>query len=204
MPQGPWRATGCLVRSKSLDRSHFERLYAAKADPWRYATSDYEAAKYQATLTALPRQRYARALDVGCSIGVLTAMLAVRCDDLLAVEAAEAALGEARRRNAGFPHVRFASCLVPAEWPAERFELVVVSEVLDYLDDADLSGLAARLTGSLDAGGDLVLVHWVGKKGPVSNGDETTDRLARALGGAVERLQATRNSDYRLDVFRRC
>lgn len=191
------------MRSKSLDRGHFERLYAAKADPWRYATSPYEAAKYEATLAALPRQRYARALDVGCSIGVLTAMLAARCDDLLAIEAAEAALDEARRRSASLPNVRFACRLVPAEWPSGRFDLVLISEVLDYLGEADLSGLAARLTGSLDAGGDLVLVHWVGKKGPVSGGDESTDRLARALGGAMEPLQAMRNSDYRLDVFRR-
>ncbi len=191
------------MRSKSLDRGHFERIYAAKPDPWRYATSAYEAAKYQATLNALPRTRYDRALDVGCSIGVLTRMLAVRCDDLLAIEAAEAALAEARRRNAGLPQVRFAPLFVPTEWPAGRFDLVLISEVLDYLDDGDLSGLAARLMGSLVAGGDLVLVHWVGKKGPVSRGDENTDRLARALGDAVEPLQAARNSDYRLDVFRR-
>lgn len=191
------------MRSKSLDRSHFERLYAAKADPWRYATSAYEAAKYQATLAALPRQRYARALDVGCSIGVLTAMLATRCDDLLAIEAAEAALAEARRRNASLPHVRFASLVVPADWPAERFDLVVISEVLDYLDDADLGRLAARVAGSLQTGGDLLLVHWVGKKGPVSNGEESTDRLAHALGGALAPLHAMRNRDYRLDVFRR-
>ena len=200
----PKRGDGSLpLRSKSLDRSHFERLYDARPDPWRYATSAYEAAKYQATLAALPRPRYARALDVGCSIGVLTGLLAPRCADLLAIEAAEAALEQARRRNAAVSHVRFACSLVPADWPAGRFDLVVISEVLDYLDAADLSGLAARLAGSLEVGADLVLVHWVGKKGPVSNGEESTDRLAQALGGAVVPLQAERNRDYRLDVFRR-
>lgn len=191
------------MRSESLDRAHFEQLYAAKPDPWRYATSPYEAAKYAATLAALPRPRYARALDVGCSIGVLTAMLAGRCDELLAIEPAEAALAEARRRNAGSPHVRFAPLFVPAEWPEGRFDLVVISEVLDYLGEADLAALAGRLTFSLAAGGDLVLVHWVGKKGPVSNGRESADHLARALGPAVEALHAARNTDYRLDVFRR-
>lgn len=191
------------MRRESLDRTHFEQLYAARPDPWRYATSPYEAAKYAATLAALPRPRYARALDVGCSIGVLTAMLALRCDDLLAIEPAEAALAEARGRNAGSPHVRFAPLFVPAQWPEGGFDLVVISEVLDYLGEADLAALARRLTASLEAGGDLVLVHWVGKKGPVSNGQESADRLARALGPAVQALQAARNTDYRLDAFRR-
>lgn len=192
------------MRSKSLDRAHFEQLYAAKPDPWAYATSPYEAAKYTATLAALPRARYANALDVGCSIGVLTARLAGRCDDLLAIDPATAALAEARRRNADAPHVRFAPLFVPAEWPDGRFDLIVLSEVLDYLGEADLAALAGRLTDSLEAGGDLVLVHWVGKKGPVSNGEESVDRLARALGTAVEARQAERNADYRLDVFSRC
>lgn len=191
------------MRSNSLDRAHFEQLYAAKPDPWSYATSPYEAAKYAAMLAALPRPRYARGLEVGCSIGVLTAMLATRCADLLAVEPVEAALAEARRRSAGAPQVRFAPLFVPAEWPVERFDLVVVSEVLDYLGETDLLALAGRLVDSLERGGDLVLVHWVGKKGPVSNSEESADRLARALGTAVEPLQAARNADYRLDVFRR-
>ena len=191
------------MRSTSLDRTHFDQLYAAKPDPWRYATSSYEAAKYAATLSALPRPRYGTALEVGCSIGVMTALLARRCDDLLALEPAEAALAEARRRNAAFPHVRFASLLVPVEWPDGCFDLVVISEVLDYLGEADLAALAGCLTGSLKAGGDLVLVHWVGKKGPVSNGEESADRLVQALGSAAEPLCAARNKDYRLDVLRR-
>lgn len=190
------------MRSTSLDRAHFEQLYAARPDPWRYATSPYEAAKYAATLAALPRSRYGRALDVGCSIGVLTALLAECCDDLLAIEPVEAALAEARRRNAAFPHVRFAPLFVPGEWPEGRFDLIVISEVLDYLGEADLAALAGRLTDSLDAGGDLLLVHWVGKKGLVSNGAESADRLAQSLGPAVEPLRAARNADYRLDLFR--
>ena len=48
----------------SLTPSYFEGLYAADPDPWRFATSDYERDKYAATLAALPRRHYARALDV--------------------------------------------------------------------------------------------------------------------------------------------
>jgi 2-polyprenyl-3-methyl-5-hydroxy-6-metoxy-1,4-benzoquinol methylase len=191
------------VRSTSVGREHFERLYAARPDPWHYETSDYERAKYAATLASLPRPRYARALDVGCSIGVLTEALARRCDDLLAIEPVEAALEQARRRNAGQPHLRFAGMMVPEDWPQESFDLIVISEVLDYLGVEDLQRLAERLRGSLAPDGDLLLVHWVAKKGPQPRPGEATDVLAAALADVLVPTRNERNSDFRLDLFRR-
>ncbi len=69
----------------SLPPRYFDDLYAHDPDPWQFETSAYEAAKYDATLDALPIERFASALEVGCSIGVLTARLAPRCDELLAI-----------------------------------------------------------------------------------------------------------------------
>ena len=69
----------------------FERLYAAEPDPWGFETSAYERAKYDATIAALPPGPISTALEVGCSIGVLTERLARRCDRLLAVDVSEAA-----------------------------------------------------------------------------------------------------------------
>ncbi|MGL6044624.1 MAG: SAM-dependent methyltransferase, partial [Sandaracinobacteroides sp.] len=63
----------------SLPPAYFDALYRDDPDPWRFATSGYEAGKYAATMDALPRGRYGSALEVGCSIGVLTAELARRC-----------------------------------------------------------------------------------------------------------------------------
>ena len=74
-----------MTEPGSLPAGYFEALYAAAPDPWDFEGSDYERGKYAATLAALPQPRYARALEVGCSIGVLTALLAPRCDRLLAV-----------------------------------------------------------------------------------------------------------------------
>ena len=75
--------------STSLDRAYFDRVYEANADPWSFATSPYEYQKYQATMAALPQAHYTNAFEIGCSIGVLTQMLADRCDHLLAVDASE-------------------------------------------------------------------------------------------------------------------
>ena len=191
------------MRSDTVDLGHFEQLYDGRDDPWNFASSPYEQAKYAATIAALPRARYAHGLDVGCSIGVLTEALAERCDDLLAIEPVVAALDQARARNRASAWVRFAPLFVPRDWPDERFDLVVVSEVLDYLGPADLTLLCQRLSGSLAPGGDLLLVHWVGKKGPVRTPGEATDLLIAQAAGVLSVTRAERNADYRLDVLRR-
>ena len=191
------------MRRDTVDLAHFERLYGGSADPWRFASSPYERAKYAATLAALPRRHYPHALDVGCSIGVFTEQLAHRCADLLGIEPVASALDQARSRNAGLPWVRFASMFVPAQWPDEMFDLVVISEVLDYLGTDDLTVLGDRLRATLRPGGDLVLVHWVGKKAGGASGNEASDALIGNVADVISVLTMQRNSEYRLDVLRR-
>ncbi|RYI86437.1 MAG: hypothetical protein EON47_22590, partial [Acetobacteraceae bacterium] len=79
----------------TLPATYFDALYAATPDPWAFASSDYEREKYAATLAALPRPHYARVLEIGCSIGVLTRMLAGRGDAVVALDVAETALAAA-------------------------------------------------------------------------------------------------------------
>ena len=90
--------------SQTLRPEYFDALYTADPDPWKFAASPYERDKYTLTLDAMPKPRYRSALEVGCSIGVLTRSLASRCDTLVAIDAAQTPLrrGEAQvRRFAG-------------------------------------------------------------------------------------------------------
>ncbi|ONG47237.1 hypothetical protein BKE38_24410, partial [Pseudoroseomonas deserti] len=128
----------------SLPAAYFEALYAGDPDPWDFRTSDYEAAKYAATLAALPRPRYAAALEVGCSIGVLTKMLAPRCDRLLAIDGSARALATARRDCGPLPGLAFEQREVPRQWPAGRFDLILLSEVIYYWDAEDLDRVAGQ------------------------------------------------------------
>lgn len=187
---------------RSLPADYFEAVYARDPDPWQFETSAYERGKYDATLAALPRPRYARALEIGCSIGVLTAELASRCDALLALDAAEAPLLRARQRLAGRPHVTFACAHVPAEWPSAEaaFDLILLSEVVYYLDPADVERLAARVGRSLAPAGDVLLVHWTGETDYPLSGDEAVERFVRAS-PALRVRQGTRRPEYRLDLL---
>ena len=191
------------MRRDTVGRDHFEALYAARPDPWRLATSDYERDKYAATLAALPRPRYARGFELGCAMGILTGQLGRRCDGLLAVEPVASALSEARARNADQPHIRFAPLFAPGEWPDETFDLVVLSEVIDYLGVADVAALAARVAASTEPGGDVIMVHWVGKRRGAPPRDEASDLFVAEAGPVFAPLRRERNADYRLDLLRR-
>ncbi|MCK8783374.1 nodulation S family protein [Roseomonas sp. NAR14] len=192
----------------SLPAGYFDTLYAHDPDPWGFDTSDYERRKYAHTLAVL-RDRYDSALEVGCSIGVLTALLAPRCGHLLALEPAALALARARERTAAFPQVALRQAMVPAEWPVPPagHDLILLSEVLYFLDRDDLDRLALLVAAALRPGADLLLVHWTGETDYPLSGDEAVERLIAtvvAAGQGVMRvLRRERRPEYRLDLLRR-
>lgn len=186
--------------STTLQPGYFDALYAADSDPWRFATSEYERGKYAATLAALPRPHYARALEVGCSIGVLTAELAGRCDHLVALDAAAAPLRTARER--ALPQVEFHHMAVPRDWPDGDFDLILLSEVVYYLDLPDVGRLASTVEKSLRPGGDLMLVHWTGPTDYPLSGDAAAEAFIAAARFATV-LRQERTDHYRLDLLRR-
>jgi LmbE family N-acetylglucosaminyl deacetylase/SAM-dependent methyltransferase len=138
----------------------FDGVHAKSEDPWQYTTSWYERRKRLLTLAALPREKYESGLEIGCSIGTLTAELAGRCASLLAVDASSTALELAAQRLAPFAGVSTRQLTLPAEWPAGRYDLIVVSEVGYYLAPSEFEQLLERIRSSMAPGGTLLLCHW--------------------------------------------
>lgn len=190
-------------RSTLRGPDYFETRYAASPDPWRVASSDYEARKYAASLAALPAARYACALDVGCAIGVFTRDLAARCDRVIGVDVSPTAVEAAVARCRDLAHVTLAAMQVPQEWPEGTFDLIVLSEILYYLSDDDLAAVAQRVEASLAPGGTLLLVHWTGADAGRSAGDVAVAVFAAGLGAAIREVHRMRTDDYRLDVLAR-
>ena len=145
-----------------LGAEHFERIYARDADPWQTESSEYERAKFARTLAALPAPRVARALDVGCSTGVLSARLAERCDELTAVDFSRRAVEAARERLGGLPNVTVERLDLPSEMPAGPFDLIVCSEVLWYWSRDDVLMGLRGMESALAPGGALIAVGWTG------------------------------------------
>jgi 2-polyprenyl-3-methyl-5-hydroxy-6-metoxy-1,4-benzoquinol methylase len=180
---------------------HFKRLYQSNPDPWGFQTSDYERSKYRQTLSALGDRHFTSALEVGCSIGVLTSALAVRCDSLLGVDIVEDPLEAARLRCADQPQVRFQRMQVPTEWPEGRFDLMVFSEVLYFLSEADIGRCASRVLGSLSPAGMVVLVNWLGQTDDPTPGNDAAEKFIGATAGRLTVMRRERHEGYRLDVL---
>ena len=187
------------MTSQSHDRRYFDEMYAADPDPWRFRTSDYERAKYQASISAIDQRHYLSGLEIGCSIGVLSAQVAPLCDSFLGLDISDQPLPAARTACAGFSRARFACMQVPGEWPAGRFDLIILSEVLYFLNPDDIGTTAACVRASLLPGGRVLLVNWLGAHTSPQPGDVAADLFIDRVGLNLE--TQIRQPLYRLDLL---
>lgn len=168
---------------------HFEALYEGASDPWQVGTSWYERRKREILLASLPAERYQRVWEPGCSLGHLSAELALRCDRLVSSDISPRAVAAARELVSG-PHVQLDVAQIPTQPPdleAGSCDLIVLSEFLYYLPDrarADTIELAARL---LAPGGHLVVAHWRGYPADAHcSGEQANAEVVAALGPGPE------------------
>lgn len=177
--------------------AYFDALYT-QPDPFQYRQRWYEARKRALTLACLTHERYARAWELGCSNGVMTAALAPRCDALLATDLSAAAVDMARASTQAFTHVRVAQAEHPREWPEGLFDLILISEVGYYLPADALAALANRLRGSLRPGGLLVGCHW---RVPFAEACSTTEQVHAALADGLVEQFTYRDPDVLLQAW---
>ena len=193
-------ATGDSAAEASLSGAYFDAAYARRPDPWGFETRWYENRKRAITLAALPAERYESAFEIGCSIGVLTELLAERCASLLAVDISQAAVDRARSRLVGSPQVTVERMDVGRRFPDRRFDLVLLSEVGYYFDTATLDEVLERIETSLGHSGTLVACHW---RHPVDDyplsGDDVHAAIRKRPG--LTRIAVHVEADFVLEVF---
>lgn len=184
-------------------RARWEAIFAEDPDPWGFRTTAYERDKAADALSSLA-PRYGQAVEVGCSNGAFTARLAPHCDRLLALDLAESALAEARRTVLD-PAVTFARAEMPGGWRGAvtpPVDLIVLSEVLYYLDAGEIEAMAGHAARDLAPDGQALLVNWLGPTGETLDGDGAAslflDAFRRRRGAHVEAL---RRDAYRIDLL---
>ncbi len=148
-----------LLLDDPVDDDALDRVHRDASDPWQ-VDSHYERRKRAITLASLPRERYGRTLEVGCSIGALAVDLAARCDHVLAIDASQAAIDLARRRTSGVGNLDVRRARVPTEWPEGCFDLVCISEVGYFLSPRQLDEVVEQALAALGDDGHLLLCHW--------------------------------------------
>jgi len=191
-----------MEEKKSLNPEYFKDVYAANEDPWNFETSEYEAAKYSVTIASLPREKYENALEIGCSIGVLTQLLAEKCIRLLATDVSEKALDVAAKRCAELDNVSFQLLSFPKELPENQYDLIMISEVAYYLSYNDWEYAMKILFERILKGGHIVLVHWLPEVHDYpQTGDEVHNSFKRFMKNRMINISSERRANYRIDVW---
>ncbi|AMM21364.1 hypothetical protein AX769_16035 [Frondihabitans sp. PAMC 28766] len=189
--------------SDSADiRQHFDQAHAARDDPWGVTTRWYEVRKREILLASLPRPRFAHALEVGCSIGVLTEALAARADRVTAIDISAEAVRHASVRLALTPTATVLHGDAVDDFPEAAYDLVVVSEAAYYLGADRLDTLAGRIAGALTPDGVVVACHW---RHPESDFRQSADEVNRTLASRPEWSTLVHHveDDFVLDVLAR-
>ncbi|RYI11878.1 MAG: class I SAM-dependent methyltransferase [Acetobacteraceae bacterium] len=177
--------------------SRLQEIYGQGDDPWAFRTSDYEQGKFRATVAALAKPRYDSALEVGCGNGELARHLAPRCGRFIGVDAVETALNAARR---AVPSGRFFQGYLPCPLPEGPHELIVLSEILYFLDAAGLRSLAAQIAERWP-GAEVLSVNWLGRSGNPLEGLEALGIFQDAMEPAFRPQMVLQTEQYRIDRF---
>jgi hypothetical protein len=185
----------------STSRIYFENMYAQSDDPWDFESSEYEQRKYALTVASLPKSHYANAFEPGCSIGVLTELLAPRCRRLLATDTMGPPLLIAANRLEEFPGVQIEERTIPFDWPNEIFDLIVLSEVAYYFDAETLTRITELVVASTVIGAHVIGVHWRGRTDYPLTGDGAHAIIDRST--ALRLIVHHVEDDFVLDVWER-
>jgi protein-L-isoaspartate O-methyltransferase len=168
--------------TEPFGRDYFARVYATDDDPWRFESAWYERRKQALTMALLPRQRYTHAFEPGCASGEITRLLSARVDHVTAVELMPRIAARAATRLVDCDNVDVRVGVIPEDWPDQRFDLILLSEVAYYVDATGLTEISNHVDQTLVTGGDLVAVHYVGATDYPLTGTQVHALLTTQLG----------------------
>jgi cyclopropane fatty-acyl-phospholipid synthase-like methyltransferase len=144
-------------------RFEFERLYLESSDPWNYQSSTYERGKYERVLACAVQRKNANrsALEVGCSVGVFSRMLAEEFERVTAIDVSKEALAAATRYNSAAKNLRFVHSDLQSLDTDAQYDVIFCAEVLYYIAEKDVEIVCRQLDKYLCARGILLLVTGV-------------------------------------------
>ncbi|WP_108522978.1 MULTISPECIES: nodulation methyltransferase NodS [Bradyrhizobium] len=143
----------------SSDSKHqsLEQELAAD-DPWRLDGNPFERERHSQMLRlSLSQGVISHALEVGCAAGAFTEILAPHCKRLTVIDVMPQAIRRASLRTKRWSHITWMTSDVQQFSTAERFDLIVLAEVLYYLGGvAEMRATIRKLVQMLAPDGQLV------------------------------------------------
>ncbi len=179
----------------SVTLEELETTYRDSADPWNFRTSPYEQEKFAATRAALSKDRYASAVELGCGNGALAEHIAPCCDSYVGVDGVERAIEAARQ---AVPAARFVNCFLPCPLPPGNHDLIILSEILYFMDEGGIGALAEQIS-HVSQGAEIICVTFLGPTGHVLQGEQALEIFQHAIGPQCTFVNVKRTSGYRID-----
>ena len=155
-----WQRRLRWLAGRGWSAEDFAQRYAAPvADAWGYRDSPQHQRRADWILAALPRDRFERALEVGCAQGFLSERLAGRVDHLIACDISAEAIRRARENCRELPQVEFHVADIRSGFPGGDFDLCLFSDVLYYLSARETDAVLEEAGRQIALGGFLFIVN---------------------------------------------
>lgn len=127
-------------------------------DPWNFTSSKYEKERFEKMLSLIKTVPHDSILEVGCAEGYFTEKLKVIARTITAIDVSKKALERAKKIVEGVTFQRIE--LENLQPPKKKYDLVVCSEVLNFL--LDKKGAVEKLRQN---GKYLLICQYVGRDG---------------------------------------
>ncbi len=144
---------------KPIDLDGFAAKFAGDADPWRTFSNRDEAIKRRAIVHALGGAKPGRVLELASGNGSNSAAIAPGVLRLDATEGTAEGVALTARALGAWPRARATLLALPGRAPRERYDAIVVAELLYYLSPQQMAKVARDVSRWLRPGGTLVLAH---------------------------------------------
>ncbi len=139
-----------------------EAFYKTRSNPW-----DREETNEQVTaaLGLLDNRKFGRCLDVGTGLGHFAGTASKFCGECTALDISNVSLKRARERLGHLPNITFEQGNIRTWEPIEKFDLIILGEVLYYLGDGFMKRgfmeTLRKIAGMLNSGGEILLTHHI-------------------------------------------
>lgn len=172
----------------------------AEPDPWGYETHWYEKRRRALIAAMLPDDALGQVLEIGCSTGLITQMLAARASHVLAVDVSARAVALARQRLQGSAHVQVVHADITAHWPGQSFDHILLCDVAYYLRAAQISQLARNIRIQASPACVVLLAHWRHPFPQVVTPAQTAHALLQEVSG-FHRLACYQDQDLLIELL---
>jgi Nodulation protein S (NodS) len=163
--------------------------------------SAFDNRKLAVTMTCLPRIRYSSGFEAARSVGVLTELLAVRCDRLISSDLIPNSGRAVQTRSGCHGASPFEVRPICEQWPSGQFDLVVFNEIAVLFGEKDIARVMACVFGSTRVGAHVVGVHRRG----LANHPLSAERSHQIIGESEDLVSVAHRceEDVLLDIWER-